>query len=151
MATNKSMTICEKEEMQLKRMLSFRLPQYFFQIGIGLFLTAFLYLILHKIYAVEHEVYRIIARNVMMVALVLCSLAKDKVEDERTQLIRAQSYSLAFIFGVIYAILQPFIDFGVDHVVSSDPGELEEASTIAILFFMISIQLGFFYTFKRRF
>ena len=147
--TSEAKTFCERDRQQLNRMLKFRLPAYYFKVGIGLFLLSFSYMIVHKAFSIELEFIRSLARSCMVVGLLFCSLAREPFEDERTRLIRAQSYSLAFIIGVIYAVVQPFINYGVDQLIGK-PADLNDNGVIGILVFMLFIQLGFFYSFKKN-
>ncbi|QTE23370.1 hypothetical protein [Polaribacter cellanae] len=53
-------------------------------------------------------------RGFILFGMLLISISKDKIEDEFIESLRSQSYRIAFILGILYSLLQPFINYGVD-------------------------------------
>lgn len=49
----------------------------------------------------ELEFMKSLAKNGLLISMLIISISKDKVEDEFTIQLRAKSYSLAFVIGVI--------------------------------------------------
>lgn len=85
----------------------------------------------------------------MLIGMLIISLSKDKIEDEMTISLRAQSYAIAFIVGVLYALVMPYVEFGVSNVVHSGGEAYKELGDFQVLLFMLMIQLMFYHTLKR--
>jgi hypothetical protein len=77
------------------------------------------------------------------------SVSKDKVEDEMTIRLRAQSYAIAFVIGVIYALVMPYIEFGVSNVVHCGGEAFKDLGDFEVLLFMLMIQLMIYHNLKR--
>ena len=84
----------------------------------------------------------------LLIGLLLISLSKEKIEDEFVDSLRSQSYRLAFILVIVYSLVQPLINFVVASVLNQDD-KLEGFSYFQILFFMLLVQLMFFWQLKR--
>jgi uncharacterized sodium:solute symporter family permease YidK len=84
----------------------------------------------------------------LLIGMLIISLAKDKIEDEYIDSLRSQSYRLAFIMAVVYSLVQPFINYGVGILFDANE-KLEGFSYFQVLFFMLIVQLMFFYQLKR--
>jgi hypothetical protein len=93
----------------------FRLfPNYFKKIGAGIilseaiiFISGVLFFKDSKLFEDYRQIIQIISVDFIIASLLLYSLAKDKIEDELKLLLRMQSLAFAFIFGVMYVIIQP--------------------------------------------
>jgi hypothetical protein len=92
---------------------------------------------------------RLLLQKTLLIGMLVMSLSKDKIEDEMTISLRAQSYAIAFIVGVIYALVMPYVEFGVSNVVNSGGEAFKELGDFQILLFMLMIQLMFYHTLKR--
>lgn len=145
---NKS-KILECERTRIEKMINFQLPNKYITIGIGVFLATFLSFIVLKIMGLNSEFTKLILRSIMLVSLLVISVSKDKEEDEMVKLIRVQSYALAFVIGVLYAVIQPVINFLVSLVVHTDKTIYSNLGDFQVLIFMLMIQLNFFYFLKR--
>lgn len=55
----------------------------------------------------------------LLVGMLIMSWSKDKVEGVMTIGLRSQSYAIAFIIGVLYTIIMPYVEFGVSKVLHS--------------------------------
>ncbi len=62
---------------------------------------------------------------------------------------RAQSYALAFIIGVVYALVMPYVEFGVSNVVNDGGEAFKDLGDFQVLLFMLMIQLMFYHVLKR--
>ena len=51
--------------------------------------------------------------------------------------LRARSYVMAFIFGVVYAILQPYINYVVALILKKENAGFEELSSFVIIWFFV--------------
>ena len=138
---------CERN--RLKKILNFRFPYYFKALGISIFVLAFLLMFVRLTFPDYSNLLREIARKGLVIGMLMASLAKDKEEDEMTTQLRAQSYAIAFIVGVIYALVMPYVEFGVSNVVHSGGEKLKDLGDFQILTFMLLIQLMFYHTLKR--
>jgi len=109
---------CERE--RLNKITNFRLPHTFWTIGmvvtglsiVTMFVRAF-------VMEGDTEWLRELAKKGLLVGMLLMSISKDKEEDELTIKLRMQSYTFAFVVGVAYALIMPYIEFGVSNVVNS--------------------------------
>ncbi|MGV6832275.1 MAG: hypothetical protein ACWA5P_12025 [bacterium] len=139
----------ERERTAMKRIIAFRLPFIYKRIGLAMVVIGFLVLLLKFFNIEEIETTRAIGRLLMVVGLLLISLASDKQEDELTVQLRSQSYTIAFIVGVIYAIIMPFVEFGVSNVIHSGDEGFKNLGDFQILFFMLIVQLMYYHVLKR--
>ncbi|MCB0652776.1 MAG: hypothetical protein KDC85_15970 [Saprospiraceae bacterium] len=140
---------CEAEQSRLDKLSAFKLPNYFKQIGIVLFGLGFLALIFTSKMEPEQEIIRTAFRKLLLIGLILVSLSRDKTEDELTLKLRSQSYSMAFICGVIYAVIQPYVNYLVRVYLKGQEIGFEELGGFQVLIFMLLIQIGFFELLKR--
>ena len=144
----KSIQECDRRSTQ--KLLNFKLPTYYKKIGwIGAIVT-FSALLLTGFIDGDYGLLKDILRKVVLVFLFMVVLSKEKVEDERIQNFRAQSYSFAFLGGVLYALFQPVANWIAFAIVK--PGrEVEvDLGDFQILWVMLTIYLLFFYVSKKR-
>lgn len=140
-------SLCEKERSRIEKMNKFQLPNRYKQIGLYGALFIFGLMIAQKFFD-EPSWMKPALRGLLLGFMLLMSLAKDKVEDEFIDSLRSQSYRLAFILAIVYSLVQPFINYGVG--ILFDASEtLEGFSYFQVLFFMLVVQLMFFYQLKR--
>jgi hypothetical protein len=81
--------------------------------------------------------------------MLLITVTKDSIEDEMTLKLRSQAYTFAFIVGVLYALVQPLINFLVNTIVKIEDVSFALLSVDQVLFFMLLVQLAFFHFTKR--
>ncbi len=140
-------SLCERERSHLEKMNKFQLSNQFKKIGIIIAIGTFILMIGRK-YIDNSEWIRPILHGVLLIGLLLISLAKEKLEDEFIDSLRAQSYRIAFILVIIYSLVQPLINFGVGYLLNQDD-KLEGFSYFQILFYMLIVQLLVFWQLKR--
>lgn len=143
----KSFVDCERNRLQ--KILDFRLPASFKWYGVVLLVLAFVLFFVRKQFPEHAELIRSIGRTIFIIGLLCISLARDKEEDEMTIALRAQSYAIAFIVGVIYAIIMPYVEFGVSNIVHGGGEAYKQLGDFQLLSFMFLIQIGFYQTLKR--
>lgn len=97
----------------------------------------------------ETEWLKQLLQKTLLVGMLIMSLSKDKVEDEMTISLRAQSYAIAFVIGVIYALVMPYVEFGVSNMVHSGGETFKDLGDFQVLLFMLMIQLMFYHNLKR--
>jgi hypothetical protein len=89
----------------------------------------------------------------MLFFLLIASLSKDIVEDEYLNHVRYQSYVLAFICAITYAIGLPLVAFIFDFLITTITSEgtisFNEVSAFEVVFILVCFQLLFFETLKR--
>ena len=142
-------SFCEKENKRLNRLSKFQLGHQFKKIGWWVFGVSLLLLAIRKALGIEElDTIRPIVRDIMIIALLLVSLAKDKIEDEMIEKLRAQSYRLAFIVGVFYYFALPYISYAVDFLMGKEDFKIERDSFTLILS-MLFVQILFFTKLKR--
>lgn len=124
------------------------LPNSYKTIGFGLMILSVISLIILSFLTGELEFMKSLAKNCFLISMLIISISKDKVEDEFTIQLRAKSYSLAFVIGVIYAIIQPYVNYFVSSVIKPEKVIFAEFDSFVILWFMLAIQLAFYYVLK---
>ena len=140
---------CESEKRRFDKMNKFQLPHRFKKIGWSVVLIAFLLMIAKK-FVDEPSWVKPVLRNVFVLGMLIVSLAKEKIEDELIKNIRAQSFRLAFIFGVIYSIVLPYLDYGIEYLMDSKTATLN-FDYFQIIISMLLVQIAFFYSLKRSY
>jgi len=140
-------SICERERNHLEKMNRFQLSNQFKKIGFIIAIGAFILMIGRK-YIEDSEWIRPILHGMLLIGLLVISLSKEKIEDEFIDSLRAQSYRLAFIMAIVYSLGQPLINYGVATLLHQE-NELQGFSYFQVLFFMLIVQLMFFWQLKR--
>lgn len=141
--------IAECERQRLNKIQNYRLPVYFKTIGIILLIVSFVTLMSRMFIDDQPEIIRELSKRGILIGMLLISISKDKEEDELTMKLRSQSYSIAFVVGVIYALVMPYVDYSVSNVLKPDGETLKDLGDFQVLIFMLMIQLMFYYTLKR--
>jgi len=143
-------SIVDCERNRLEKITKFRLPQYYYKVGIAIGVITILMMFV-RAFAMEGDTewLKLLLQKTFLVGMLLMSIARDKEEDELTVKLRMQSYAWAFIIGVIYALVMPYIEFGVSNVVHSGGEVYKDLGDFQILIFMLMIQLMSYHTLKR--
>jgi hypothetical protein len=144
--TLKSILECERHS--LERMRRYQLSNVFKKIGAALAVLSFILLFVNA-YSWDSETVRHITRYGMLIGLLLVVVSKEQFEDERITQLRAQAFTYAFVFGVIMAIAQPFIEYFVDRVIDSNPEDLKGLGDFQILWTLLVVQIAYFELLKR--
>jgi len=142
--------LVECERKRLNKIVSFRLPRRFMNIGIGVVAIAIVMMMV-RAFNLEGDTQWLkhLLQKTLLIGLLLMSLSRDKIEDEMTIGLRSQSYAIAFVVGVIYALVMPYVDYGVSNVVRSGGEVYKDLGDFQVLLFMLMIQLMFYNTLKR--
>ena len=138
---------CETERKRAYKWANFQLPHRYKRIGVWVFWLV-LGLMLVKKFIGGPEWVRPIFKNIMVLALLVISISKEKIEDEFIVNLRSLSYRWAFVMGVIYSVVQPFINYGADIMFGKDTPELDTGA-FPVLIFMLLVQLLHFHQLKR--
>lgn len=140
-------SICERERNHLEKMNKFQLGNQFKKIGYIVAIGAFV-LILGRKFIENSEWIRPILQGILLVGMLIISLSKDKQEDEFIDSLRSQSYRIGFILVIVYALVQPLINYGVGFLFDENE-KLEGFNYFQVLFYMLIVQLMVFWQLKR--
>ena len=140
-------SICERERNHLEKMNKFQLGNHFKKIGYIIAIGAFVLMIARK-YFEDSEWVRPILHGILLVGLLVISLSKEKLEDEYIDSLRSQSYRIAFILVIVYALVQPLINYGVGFLLNQNE-KMKSFDYFQVLFFMLIVQLMVFWKLKK--
>ena len=142
--------IIECENKRFEKLVNFKLPANFFKIGIIVSLLSIAMMFM-RAFVIEGDAewLKLLLQKTLLIGMLIMSVSKDKEEDEMTISLRSQSYAIAFVVGVVYALIMPYVEFGVDSVIESNTSELKNLGDFQVLLFMLMIQLLFFHNLKR--
>ncbi len=142
--------LIECEQKRFGKLINFRLHSKFMNVGIAIAAIAIVLMVV-RAYAIagDSNWLKLLLQKALLIGLLVMSISKDKEEDEMTISLRSQSYAIAFVIGVVYALLMPYVEFGVGSVVKSTASELKNLGDFQVLLFMLMIQLLFFHNLKR--
>ncbi len=142
----KSILECEKKE--LEKLRSFQLPHFFKKVAVIVFAIAFVALFVNA-FTIHNLILREIIKYVLLLSLLFISISKDKIEDEFIKNLRLQAFAFAFIFGVIYTLIQPVIHYAIDLIYETDKAVFKDIGDFEILLMLLLVQVLYFETLKR--
>ncbi|MGB3608174.1 MAG: hypothetical protein WA775_01530 [Psychroserpens sp.] len=137
------------ELTKLERWSKFQLPYKWKSLGITVTVLSFLILLCAKLFDDKLIWLEDILKRILIIGLLVISISKDKYEDEMIASLRAKSYTLAFIFGVLYALIQPVID-DLIHTYVLESNRTNMFSYFQLLWYMLFVQIMFFEISKRN-
>ena len=138
------------EAKGLNKLIHFRLPYYFYKLGMAIagisitmmFLRAFLM-------GEDTEWLKLVLQKTLLVGLLFISVAREKEEDELIIKLRSQSYTYAFMVGVVYALIMPYVEYGVSNALKPEGEAFHDVGDFQLLLFMLMVQLLCYHTLKR--
>ncbi len=140
----------ECERKRLNKLTNFRLPYKFWFIGMAIAAISIIIMFVRAfLFESDAEWLKELTRKGLIVGMLIMSISKDKDEDELTIKLRMQSYTFAFVIGVAYALIMPYVEFGVSNAVHSGGEAYKNLGDFQVLIFMLLIQLTSFHTLKR--
>ena len=142
--------IMDCEQRRFEKLINFRLSSQFMKIGIAIGVLSIVMMFV-RAFSIEGETewLKLLLQKTLLIGMLIVSISKDKEEDEMVVKLRSQSYVIAFVIGVIYALVMPYVEFGVDSVIESNVSEFKNLGDFQVLLFMLMIQLLFFHNLKR--
>lgn len=143
----KNAEICERTKLE-QFLSKVQLSHRFKKLGFGIVILSFIGITGSKFIDDVPNWFIQVLKHAMLVGLLIISLSKEKIEDELIETLRSKSYSLAFIIGVGYTMLQPLANFAVD-LVLGEQNETQIIGHVQVLLFMLLIQVGFYEVLKR--
>jgi hypothetical protein len=141
----------ETEVKSIEKLIKYQLPNKFKAIGFGIFIISLLFTLALPFTLENYEHNNLIdkaVKSLLLIGLLVISISKEKVEDELIITLRMKSYSYAFIGGVLYVILMPFINYLIVFLYSSNP-KIDGVSDFTILGMLLTIQIYSFWSLKR--
>jgi hypothetical protein len=143
-------TFCEGEERRFEKFKNFGLSNSFKKIGIAIIVVSLLTIIVAKMADFGNPTIKFAIKRILLVGLLVIVLAKEKIEDERILIMRGQAFSMAFIAGVVFTLIQPLINYVASLIVEKDQDPLSDLGDFQVLWFLLTIYLLFFYMLKRK-
>ncbi|MBC8754973.1 hypothetical protein H2O64_09845 [Kordia sp. YSTF-M3] len=144
-------TFCEADKRRFEKFKNFGLPHTFKKFGVALVALSILFLFARKLFDIDVAItLKFILKRVVLVGLLIIAISKEKVEDEMIRTIRGQAFSMAFIAGVVYTLIQPLINYIVALFVEKDKEPLTDVGDFQVLWFLLTMYLLFFYMIKKR-
>ena len=141
-------TILDCERKSLDKLRKNQLPHRFKNWGIGIAILSFVLLFVNK-FSLDSLTFREICKYGMLVGLLVVSISKDKIEDEWVTSLRGQSYAFAFVFGVVFSLIQPLVNFGVDSIIEGESAIFKDSGDFVVLWMLLTIQVFYFEYLKR--
>ena len=139
--------ICEAEQNKLQRWGKFQLPNKYKKIGWAIIIGVFI-LMIAKRFVDEPTWVKPVLRNVMILGFLMVSISKEKIEDELMASLRATSYRLALIIGVLYALVQPYVTYAIESLIDPENAVIDNGY-FQVLLYILLVQIMFFHALKR--
>ena len=139
---------CERNG--LEKITNFRLPYVFRIVGIAIAAISILMMFV-RAFAIDGDTewLKLLLQKTLLIGMLFMSVSRDKQEDELTIKLRMQSYGWAFMVGVVYTLVMPYVEFGVSNVVHSGGEAYKDLGDFQVLLFMLMVQLMCYHTLKR--
>lgn len=138
---------CETERNKLQGWSRFQLPNKYKKIGWGIIIGVFLLMIAKK-FVDEPAWVKPVLRNIMILGFLVVSVSKEKIEDELMASLRAASYRLALIIGVLYALVQPYVTYAIETLIDPKNAAVDDGYFQVVLYILL-VQIMFFHALKR--
>lgn len=142
----KSFTDCEQKRME--KLKNLQLPHSYKKIGFGIFIFSFIAFLI-VVFTFNSLEAKIITKYGILLGLLITSISKEKIEDELIIELRMQSYTFAFVIGVIYALGMPFFDYLFDFIFQNDKAIFKDMGDFQILWMLLFVQVFYFAKLKR--
>lgn len=141
--------ICNYEDRQLAKLSKFQLPNHYKKVGVALAIVLLIVAIAFKFINDEPLWIKQLLKPLLLLSFLIISISKEVEEDEMIIQLRAQSYSLAFVVGVLYAFVQPYVNYAVAILIKPENASID-MSYFQVLFFMLLVQIAYFYKLKKK-
>lgn len=143
----KSFMECERKS--LEKMKRYQLPNGFKKIGIGIIVVSLIAFFVNK-FSIENIDLKLTAKYGILLGLLIVSISKEKIEDELITSLRMQSYTFAFIAGVILTLLtNPLFNYIANFISQKQQENFQEVGDWEILWILLSVQVFYFEFLKR--
>ncbi|WP_415376781.1 hypothetical protein [Patiriisocius sp. Uisw_017] len=143
----KSFMECERKS--LEKMKRYQLPNRFKKIGIVIIVISLVAFFVNK-FSIENIDVKLTAKYGILVGLLIVSISKEKIEDELITSLRMQSYTFAFIAGVIITLLtNPLFNYIANFISQRQQENFQDVGDWEILWILLSVQVFYFEFLKR--
>ena len=142
-------SIMECDRRRTEKLLKLKLPNHYKKIGWGGFVISMIVLIGTKFIDHDPEMLKEVLKKTSLVFLLIVVLSKEKIEDEFVAQIRAQSFSFAFLAGVLMTLFLPFFSWVILRIFKPEKAILENLGDFQILWVMLLLYLMFFNVSKK--
>ena len=139
--------ICESERNKLQRLGKFQLSNNYKKIGWSIVIGVFLLMIVKR-FVDEPTWVKPVLRNAMILGFLIVSISKEKIEDELMASLRATSYRVALIIGVLYALVQPYVSYAIETLLDPNNAAIDQGY-FQVLLYILLVQIMFFNALKR--
>ena len=87
------------------------LPHKFKIVGYVLLAISILFfgIAVTEIISVEKEITKNIFFDLILITFLILALSKEKIEDERSMKLRLVAFAATFLYGVLFAVVSPFV------------------------------------------
>ncbi|WP_298518985.1 hypothetical protein [uncultured Kordia sp.] len=144
-------TFCESEKRSIEKLEKISLPNSFKRVGVILFIILLVYILSAKIFGIENsETLKYVLKRGLLIALLIITLSREEIEDEMIRSIRAKAFTMAFVVGAIYTLIQPLINYIANVLTGKEQDILEDLGDFQILWFMLFMYIVFFHILKRK-
>ena len=138
------------EAKGLNKLIHFRLPYYFYKLGMAIVALSITMMFVRAFLMGEDtEWLKLVLQKTLLVGLLFISVAREKEEDELIIKLRSQSYTYAFMVGVVYALIMPYVEYGVSNALKPEGEAFHDVGDFQLLLFMLMVQLLCYHTLKR--
>ena len=138
----------ECERRSLEKMKKYQLPNKFKKIGIGIIVLSVATIITNKL-SIDNIDLTLIAKYGILLGLLVVSISKEKIEDELITNLRMQSYSFAFIAGVLITLTNPLFSYLANIVFEKQQENFQGIGDWQVLWILLSVQVFYFEFLKR--
>lgn len=140
--------LLECERRSLEKLKNYQFPNHYKKLGILIFVIAFVSLFINA-FTIHNLLLREIIKYVLLVSLLIISISKDKIEDEYIKSLRMQSYAFAFIFGVVFTLVQPLARLLFELLSNTNQAIIKDTGDFELLWILLFVQIFYFEFLKR--
>ena len=144
----KAIENCEQSKME--RLLNFKLPNKMKIVGWLIMAVSLGIILSTKLFDGDFEVLKHVLKRVVLLGLLIVVVSKEKVEDERIQVIRAKAFGSTFLVAVVYVLVQPIINYIVNLIVEPQDAVFEDLGDFVIVWFLLAVYLMVYTMLKRK-
>lgn len=145
----KEQKFCDGEERRLDWLITRRLPNSWKKVGWGILFLSLALILLNRFLEIDHLLFKSILKKTMLIGLLIVTISKEKIEDERVETLRSKAFSFAFIVGVAWVLVQPLLNYIVSFLLKAQNVTYKDLGDFQILWILLIIYLTSFWFLKR--
>ena len=138
---------------KINKFIGYQLPNKFKIVGLVLFITSILSIIVFESFFGNSKYYGLldrIAQTGLVLGLLIISISKEKMEDELMIKIRLQSYNYAVMGAVLLYLIMPFVNYALYFNNSYTP-KMNGSKDVAVLALLLTVQILTFRKLKKAY